>query len=589
MVVAQREFAKKQEASLKIQSWWRMVQARRSFAKLEAAALVVQKRRRTAIAQRQFAELSRAAITIQSAIRARNARIYVEHTKAALKIQSWWRMVLVKREVSRQQNAALKIQSWWRMVLAQRSYNKLQQSALVIQTAIRARQVRQEVSRMESAAVTIQSWWRMVSCRRAYEQQRVEKRTAAALKIQSWWRMVVAQKRFSEQTSAALKIQSWWRMVLVKRNIARLEHAAQVVQTCWRAKECRRHYEISRAAALKIQSWWRMILARKHFAQLESSAVKIQAVMRTKLVTLRLKREEEAKQKEALSVEQAVLRIQALWKGYKARRDAKVAKIAQLRARIEHKRANTPISQTLGYRTNAALKTLLEAQKLSDIVSACQVLEESTMYSDQCARYVIEVEAIPVLFGVVATCNRSAPHISVLKIILNVVTYMCRWRETRSGLVAQQPDVLERLANVATAFKDVPEVFNRACAAFVAITKPQPESAQAWLHSHAATAASTPSTSSSSKNASSLSSAVSSATGANAAGLTASTSASAAAQSAKATLARLAVLEEHITKRLNMEKKAKKPANLLALTQESFNLISQVHLICKKAAVMKKH
>ena len=596
MVLARKQLAQKEAAAVKIQAWWRSIMTRKQVDRWEKAALVVQKNLRMVLAQHQFVALNQAAITIQSAIRARNARIYAERTKAALKIQSWWRMVLAKKELARNQDAALKIQSWWRMVSAQRSFNKLQESALMIQSAIRGRQARLEYAQKENAIIKIQSWFRMVSQRRSYESYQLEKRNCAALKIQSWWRMKMAQRDFVEKSSAALKIQSWWRMVQVKRAFERQERAAVAVQTAWRAKLCKRRYEVSRNAALKLQSWWRMIMARKHFAQLEESAVKIQSVMRMKLVELRLKREKEREEKEALTLEMAVLRIQALWKGYKARRDAKIAKIAQLRARIEHKRANTPISQTLGYRTNAALKTLLETQKLSDIVSACQVLEESTMYSDQCARYVIEVEALPILFGVIATCNRSAPHISVLKIILNVVTYMCRWRETRSGLVAQQPDVLERLANVATSFKDVPEVFNRACAAFVAIAKPQPESAQTWLLSHASSASSSASSSSSLSSSSSSNSSLtgiprsrSNVSAASVATATSSNVSSAAAQSVKSTLARLAALEEHINKRLNMEKKAKKPANLLALTQESLTLIMQIHSICKKAALMKKN
>ena len=53
---------------------------------------------------------------------------------AALKIQSWWRMIQARKTFHQKNDAALKIQSWWRMVTARRAFAKQQEAALQTQT-----------------------------------------------------------------------------------------------------------------------------------------------------------------------------------------------------------------------------------------------------------------------------------------------------------------------------------------------------------------------------------------------------------------------------------------------------------------------
>jgi hypothetical protein len=349
-------------------------------------------------------------------------------------------------------------------------------------------------------------------------------------------------------------------MILARQHFSRLQHSAITLQSAFRSRHAVKRVEEMTRAVSKISATFRGHVQREETHTIKLGIARLQALVRSKQARdqyeeMKRQQEEERRLKWAaeviqkrwreklasrnqLTIEKAVLRIQALYKGFRVRRDAKLARIAVLRAKIAHSRATTPISQSLGFRTNAALKVILEGTKLTDIVSACTVLEQSTRYSDTCARYVIEVEAIKILFGVMETCNRSAPHISVLKIILDVVTHICSWRSTRSGLVQQQTDVLERIVSIMSNFKDVPEVFNRASAAFLAITKPLPETLHSWL--------------------------------------------APANSGAKLNLGRITSLEEHIHKRLTIEKRAKKPANILALSQDSYNKIAEISQMATK-------
>ncbi|XP_043839140.1 IQ domain-containing protein F6-like [Dromiciops gliroides] len=105
-----------------------------------------------------------------------------KENKAAIKIQAWWRGLLVRRTLLHAALRAWIIQCWWRAVLA-RALDKRRRTMLLL------------YSRQEGAVVKLQARARMWRIRRCFCRAR-----AAACIIQAYWRWYASRNRKLESS-----------------------------------------------------------------------------------------------------------------------------------------------------------------------------------------------------------------------------------------------------------------------------------------------------------------------------------------------------------------------------------------------------
>jgi len=95
---------------------------------------------------------------------------------------------------------------------------------------------------------------------------------------------------------------------------------------------------------------------------------------------------------------------------------------------------------TIGNRTNSAMEVLLGKKQLSFVINACETLgmrirfylfyfnifnfyfsEVCTRLSVNCCERMVEQRAIPIIYALIDSCNRSAPHVKLLQTALSIL------------------------------------------------------------------------------------------------------------------------------------------------------------------------
>ncbi|KAF9570773.1 hypothetical protein EC968_001423 [Mortierella alpina] len=480
----QHMFQEYQWAGTVIQRWWRACKAgqetRDQYQRLRGAAIALQSVYRGQVARRQATAL-RAIVGIQATVRMRYTRWQFQRLRlAASLIQRYWRahQMRVKQRMlfETMEQASIILQRQWRAVLEGRRVREEYEytRALVIATQSHARGalVRQQYQELRWAACIIQSRWR--AWVQGQEQRKVYlEQWMAARTIQDAWRSVqlVRQQRLTylNLQHASLTIQRWWRAVLYERaknKLAQAErHAAAVliqtaVRGCLVRNRVRQHLEDRERimlrwiemtsislAAVTIQRSWRSYQSRRIAeSQLETLTLMIQTQVRGVLSRRKIMHELNS-----------IVKIQAWWRGHQVRQDC-TAKIKAARKRIEHANATAEEHMKLGNRTTMALDILLSSGQLSAVLKACYHLDVVTRLSKNSCLRLVEHNVINIIFQLIKSCNRSQPHMEVLKHALNIIENLSRDADT-SGSVFWAPEGVEILVDSAQAYRENDMVF----------------------------------------------------------------------------------------------------------------------------------
>ncbi|XP_026773111.3 abnormal spindle-like microcephaly-associated protein isoform X1 [Pangasianodon hypophthalmus] len=236
---------------------------------------------------------TRAARVIQSAWRRyklqKDIRINRLRNQAAKKIQALVRCFIQKKRLNRQNMAATVIQAIWRGHLAREELRRIKEAkrfamqeraAVLIQKTYREWRT-QIFLKKNHAAVVIQTAFRI------WHARKMTLRNSAAVKIQAWYRMQQCRKQYLTKKSKAVFIQAWFRGNHQRRKFQTLKkhhQSAVVIQSVFRAFLVRKHISEMRQAAIFIQMWYKACLLRKreqkHFAEIKSAAVRLQAAFR---------------------------------------------------------------------------------------------------------------------------------------------------------------------------------------------------------------------------------------------------------------------------------------------------------------------
>uniref|UniRef100_A0A3P8VL15 Myosin IXA n=1 Tax=Cynoglossus semilaevis TaxID=244447 RepID=A0A3P8VL15_CYNSE len=164
-----------------------------------------------------------------------------------------------------------------RQQLQAQLHSKVLRLIVGLQRRFRARLERRQFVRMREAAVCIQKWWRLY--RSIEDEEELEDdddemcdiavQQGAAVCLQTHWRGYRERQRFRLWRQAALVLQTAWRSWLQRRCTAAL-----VIQTAWRCHRAREDYLCLYEAVVRLQAVGRGYLARQSFKILREQKLK---------------------------------------------------------------------------------------------------------------------------------------------------------------------------------------------------------------------------------------------------------------------------------------------------------------------------
>lgn len=238
--------------------------------------------------------------------------------------------------------------------------------------------------------------------------------------------------------------------------------SARLIQTQWRGWAARQRLAHTRklnTTALLVQTRWRAVQARRHLAALRHAR-------HTRL-------------------SKCATRIQATWRGYVARKryneqqQKRMQQLRQQQQQQQQSRRSNFVTQsstassstdsstrTLGARIQNSLKILNcpdVSIPLTHIISSLNDLHTVTRLSPECCEIFVNESATDILFGFIANCNRSVPHMDMIKLCLDILLNLARYARTVDQ-VTTHPASFPTLVNLLQAYQlSNPAIFMNVC------------------------------------------------------------------------------------------------------------------------------
>uniref|UniRef100_A0A8D2N976 Calponin-homology (CH) domain-containing protein n=1 Tax=Zonotrichia albicollis TaxID=44394 RepID=A0A8D2N976_ZONAL len=309
-------------AATKIQSTFRKIMAVKKFRLVKHAVLTIQRRYRAKVLgqrqQQEYLQLRNAAVHLQALWRGKAVRktIQKQHHLATI-IQSYYRMHINQIKYKKLRQATLVIQKYYRahcMKKTQRAvYLKTKAAALVLQSAYRGMSVRRQLNKLNKAATTIQAAFKSYLVKKEYERLR-----SAAVAIQRRYRAVTHAKcerqRYLSLKRVTVQVQAIYRGVRVRRQVQCMHQAAVCIQATFKMYCMSRKYQSMQMAAIRIQRQYRAFclgkVQRKEYLELKKSVIILQAACRGMKVRQDLK-----------TMHQSAAIIQSYYRMHKQQRD----------------------------------------------------------------------------------------------------------------------------------------------------------------------------------------------------------------------------------------------------------------------------
>ncbi|BDA47247.1 probable abnormal spindle-like microcephaly-associated protein homolog [Coccomyxa sp. Obi] len=382
-------------------------------------------------------------------------RVYLGDLRRIVCIQATWRGHQLRARFTELRAAAVVMQSAWRANRARRLRRSML-AAIHIQKHVRGHQLRRELAQRRSAAVVIQAAVRMhiqrnkflamVAMQRAMKEmyraaRRFSRRTAATIKIQALVRGFLARCEFRrrlaakrEREAAAMRIIAPWALTALHRcRFLALRRAAVIIQRAYRRRHARRSQ-----AAVVIQAATRSFLASSRHRRLRRSAVC----------------------------------IQARWRGLRQRRRAGKPAAAAARRIVKALQLEVRPQATLAARTAAAVHTLQQSFHLSQVMAAVKDLQHCVYLSSACAEAFASAGGASSIVHYLRSCNRSAPHMGLLKDGLSALGHVARRRSLAPAVYAAEDagvDCPSLMAAIMLQSRDNEEVYMSAMAILLGV------------------------------------------------------------------------------------------------------------------------
>ncbi|GFH17876.1 calponin-homology (CH) domain-containing protein [Haematococcus lacustris] len=167
-----------------------------------------------------------------------------------------------------------------------------------------------------------------------------------------------------------------------------------------------------------------------------------------------------------------IVRVQALWRGWKVRRNDGRAK-AEARRKLTAAAAvaaRNP-NKTLGARVRDALEQLKSRKDPAQLSQALQSMETGSSYSLACCELIVESRGVAGLLRLMRGLNRSKPHVDLLLRMLAVMSHICRHAHLVPAVFASE-DCIPTLSERLQFFRDQEDVFMAAMSVVVKLLGP---------------------------------------------------------------------------------------------------------------------
>lgn len=247
-------------------------------------------------------------------------RFRTHHTTT---LQSWWRMVKVRRAFWRYRKSLIKLQRAWRGILIRRKYAAVAVQITRLQAHFRRRRdqkryARLKVARANAGKIVVGSIKSFTARRRFLRMKRGFGRLQSHYKVRK-------AKLELQKLRASLKIlQAAARMFIARIKFRRMKHVrihgCALIQAQWRGYQQRRVYRQKRSAAIVIQSSWRSQMARRERWKRFALIVFVQSCAKRWLARGRFSR-----------LRRKVVTIQSWWKMIVLRREYMKERVAARR------------------------------------------------------------------------------------------------------------------------------------------------------------------------------------------------------------------------------------------------------------------
>ncbi|XP_013789036.1 abnormal spindle-like microcephaly-associated protein homolog [Limulus polyphemus] len=459
-VMVRKKFLLMRSSAVKLQSWYRMVLTRGKYQKKLRAIYQIQKYFRSWLlakeVRKSYLEFRRSVVIIQACFRGRKYRKRFQVVRNhVVYIQASYRGQKQRQHFLLQRQAVIVIQRWFRGILENRTqkirFERLRTNTVKLQAATRGWLVRRQVTRLK-AAIKIQRWYQRALIRkrclktcqlvlllqaraRGWLQRqhflRMKQQHEITVKLQAAARGFLARKHLDAlYVARAVKVECFVTMVLHHLSAIRIQRFYRRILTFRLAKK-------QLNAVIIIQRWMRGCLQRLWFLRLRQNLILFQRTARSYLlkqgkaasiiqtqVRLWLVRRRLAKQHDSATV------LQAAWRGHLQRCKLKSRQLKTIRDRLKTANANATEDKKLCNRTASALDFLLRCRNLSYILSALMHLDVVTRLSASCCEKIAEGSAVEILFQLIRSCNRSLPHMELIKYSTNILLNLAKYDKT---------------------------------------------------------------------------------------------------------------------------------------------------------------
>ena len=300
-------------------------------------------------------------------------------------------------------------------------------AAIIIQRKYREYKTRQ----IEKLVFTLRAKFSAIKIQRAYNAYKKRLFEISVQKIR--------------ENNAARVIQKYVKKYL---NHKKLVNSSNIIKRYWHAYKFRKSLNFFRNAAIKIQRWTRLMKDRYNYLRFRRviiyfqqqykrkynqrvlAALKIQSFYRLYKYRVYIK-------ERVVRLNHAATLIQSLWRGYRTRKEINIPRIHNIRERLSVYIQKPQQSHfTLGFRIKRSLNVLEQNSPfIQQIITALMDLQVVTRLSKECCVHFANSGAISILYDFISRCNRSTPHMDLIKLCLEILINLSKCVQTSELIV----------------------------------------------------------------------------------------------------------------------------------------------------------
>ncbi|XP_075616265.1 abnormal spindle-like microcephaly-associated protein [Balearica regulorum gibbericeps] len=316
-----QEYVQLRNSVVRLQATWRGKTVRKTIQKKHNLATIIQSYYRMHVNQLKYKKLRQATLVIQKYFRAycmkkTQRAVYLKTKGAVLVLQSAYRGMIVRKQLNKLNKAATTIQAAFKSYLVKKDFERLRSAAVVVQRRYRAifhaKCQKQKYLLLKEATVKMQAIYRGVRVR-----QQIVCMHQAAICIQATFKMHRMSIKYQAMRMAAIIIQRQYRAFCLgkvqREKYLELKKSIIILQAACRGMKVRRYVKTMHQSAAIIQSYYRMHNQQRDYRKLLLAIRRIQRWFRAC-------KERDTQVHNYMVMKTAVLRIQAAFRGMKARR-----------------------------------------------------------------------------------------------------------------------------------------------------------------------------------------------------------------------------------------------------------------------------